>query len=40
MKKIYKQKDDWGQQVIYVEKCNNFKYEDYDTAPMKPKDIM
>lgn len=40
MKKIYKLRDDWGQNVIYVEKCENFKYEDYNTPPVKPKDIM
>lgn len=40
MKKVFKEKDDWGQEVIYVTKCDNFQYEDYDTPPMKPKDIM
>lgn len=40
MKKIFKEKDDWGQEVIYVAQCSNFKYEDYNTAPMRPKDIM
>lgn len=28
MKKIHKEKDDWGQNVIYVEECDKFKYED------------
>ena len=37
---LFKEKDDWGQEVIYVTKCDNFQYEDYDTPPMKPKDIM
>ena len=40
MKKIFKEKDDWGEYIIYVALCEKYKYEDYDTAPMKPKDIM
>ena len=30
MEKIFKQKDNWGQSIIYVEKCKNFEYEDPD----------
>lgn len=28
MKKTYKKKDDWGQDVIYVEECEKYEYED------------
>lgn len=35
MKKIYKQKDDWGQDVIYVEKCKKYEEEDPDTPKSK-----
>ena len=31
MKKITKQKDYWGQEVIYVAKCDNYKVENPDT---------
>lgn len=31
MKEITKEKDEWGQWVIYVYKCNKFKYEHPDT---------
>lgn len=34
MKKIYKEKDDWGQNVIYVEECNNFDYEKQPDIPI------
>lgn len=27
MKKITRQKDHWGQDVIYVEKCTRYEYE-------------
>lgn len=27
MKKITKEEDEWGQLVIYVEKCNKYEYE-------------
>lgn len=33
MKKIWKEKDDLGQDVIYVEKCDKYEYEN----PEKPK---
>ncbi len=31
MKEITKEKDEWGQWVIYVWKCSNFEYEHPDT---------
>lgn len=40
MKKITKEKDSWGEYIIYVSNCKNYKYEEPDIAPMKPKDIM
>ena len=33
MKKIKKEKDEWGQDVIYVQKCDKYKYESQE----KPK---
>lgn len=30
MKKITKEKDSWGQYVIYVEECEQYKYEEPD----------
>ncbi len=33
MEKIYKKKDHWGQNVIYVQKCKKYKYENQE----KPK---
>lgn len=32
MKEITNSKDSWGENVIYVRKCTNYKYED----PEKP----
>ena len=32
MKKIKKEKDDWGHWVIYVYECDKFKYEHPDTV--------
>lgn len=34
MKKIFKEKDDWGQYIINVSECDKFKYENPDI----PKD--
>lgn len=33
MEKIHREEDDWGQDIIYVEECRNYEYED----PEKPK---
>ncbi len=33
MEKVKKCKDDWGEYIIYVEKCKKYKYEN----PEKPK---
>ena len=30
MKKITKEPDDWGQDVIYVQKCDKYEYEDQE----------
>lgn len=30
MKTISKRKDDWGEWVIYVQKCDQYEYEDPD----------
>ena len=30
MKEIKKAKDSWGQNVIYVGKCDNYEYENQD----------
>ena len=35
MRKIIKIKDHWGQKVIYVEKCDNYKVEN----PDKPRKL-
>lgn len=35
MEKIYKEKDDLGQYVIYVEKCKKFEKEDPDVPKSK-----
>ena len=40
MKKIWREKDDWGQDVIYVEECEKFKYEHYDTPKVKISEFM
>lgn len=40
MKRITKEKDNWGENIIYVQSCERYKYEDPETAPMRPKDIM
>lgn len=33
MKKIWKEKDEWGQDVIYVKECTKFKYEHQKDLP-------
>lgn len=35
MKKIQREKDEWGQWVIYVEECTRFKYEYPETPKVK-----
>lgn len=40
MTKITKEKDSWGEWVIYVNRCKKFEEENPDIAPMRPKDIM
>ena len=35
MEKIKRMKDDWGEWVIYVEKCKKFNYEDPE-VPKNP----
>lgn len=33
MKKTYKIKDEWGQDVIYVEQCDKYEYEKQPDMP-------
>lgn len=44
MKKISKERDSWGEIVIYVEKCDNYKYEKqislHNTKNKRTYDIM
>ena len=41
MEKIKKMKDDWGEWVIYVEKCKNFSYEIQPDMPkLNQKNMM
>ena len=34
MKKIRRKKDDWGQEVIYVEECSKYKFEIQPDLPL------
>ena len=35
MLKIQREKDEWGQDVIYVESCSKYKFEDPETPKVK-----
>ena len=35
MKKIEKEKDDWGQYVIYVQRCSKYKYENQERPKVR-----
>ena len=39
MKKITVNKDNWGQSVIFVERCQNYKYEEQN-PPMSAEDYI
>lgn len=39
MKKIKKCKDDWGEWVIYVEKCDKYRYENPEIAKIPIFDL-
>ena len=39
MKKYTRQKDDWGQDIIYVEECTKYEYEDPDLPRKKPSTL-
>mgnify|MGYP003571312960 CR=1 FL=1 len=34
-----KKADDWGEPIIYVQKCKNYKYEDPEKPKKKPSEI-
>lgn len=39
MNKICRQKDEWGEWVIYVRKCERYEYEDPETPKKSAYDL-